>query len=77
MMMLKADALLTRLTLSFLSLPVHQRQQRHLQAAQSIIQGTAEHSGVLPSTLKPPTETQGDESSGAGTEGSRAAPHSN
>ncbi|XP_041806115.1 cilia- and flagella-associated protein 91 [Chelmon rostratus] len=56
---------------------VHQRQQRHLQAAQSIIQGTAEHSGVLPSTLKPPTETQGDESSGAGTEGSRAAPHSN
>lgn len=31
-------------------LSVHQRQRRHLQAAQSIIQGTAEHSGILPST---------------------------
>ncbi|XP_045909862.1 cilia- and flagella-associated protein 91 isoform X2 [Micropterus dolomieu] len=30
---------------------VHQRQHRHLQAARSIIQGTAEHSGILPSTL--------------------------
>ncbi|XP_044072732.1 cilia- and flagella-associated protein 91 [Siniperca chuatsi] len=29
---------------------VHQRQHRHLQAARSIIQGTAEHSGILPST---------------------------
>ncbi|XP_031725295.1 cilia- and flagella-associated protein 91 [Anarrhichthys ocellatus] len=30
---------------------VHQRQHRHLQAARSIIQGAAEHSGILPSTL--------------------------
>ncbi|KAM9347151.1 LOW QUALITY PROTEIN: cilia- and flagella-associated protein 91 [Symphorus nematophorus] len=30
---------------------VYQKQQRHLQAAQSIIQGTAEHSGILPPTL--------------------------
>ncbi|XP_049450725.1 cilia- and flagella-associated protein 91 [Epinephelus fuscoguttatus] len=30
---------------------VHQRQRRHLQAARSIIQGTAEHSGILPSNL--------------------------
>ncbi|KAE8299214.1 Cilia- and flagella-associated protein 91 [Larimichthys crocea] len=29
---------------------VHQRQHRHFQAAQSIIQGTEEHSGILPST---------------------------
>ncbi|KAM6978410.1 cilia- and flagella-associated protein 91 [Tautogolabrus adspersus] len=28
---------------------VHQRQLRHLQAARSLIQGTAEHSGFLPS----------------------------
>lgn len=31
------------------SLLVHQRQLRHLQAARSIIQNTAEHSGFLPS----------------------------
>ncbi|XP_070832333.1 cilia- and flagella-associated protein 91 [Chaetodon trifascialis] len=56
---------------------VHQRQQKHLQAAQSIIQETAEHSGILPDTLEPPTESQGDDlPSGAGTgEGSGAAPH--
>ncbi|XP_042351125.1 cilia- and flagella-associated protein 91 [Plectropomus leopardus] len=30
---------------------VHQRQHRHLQAARSIIQGTAEHSEILPSPL--------------------------
>ncbi|KAF3843154.1 hypothetical protein F7725_002003 [Dissostichus mawsoni] len=30
---------------------VHQRQHRHLQATRSIIQGTAEHSGILPITL--------------------------
>ncbi|KAG8000601.1 Cilia-and flagella-associated protein 91 [Nibea albiflora] len=29
---------------------VHQRQHRHFQAARSIIQGAAEHSGILPST---------------------------
>ncbi|XP_053185008.1 cilia- and flagella-associated protein 91 [Scomber japonicus] len=29
---------------------VHQRQHRHLQAARSIIQGTAEPAGILPST---------------------------
>lgn len=33
------------------AVPVHQRQQRHLRAARSIIHGTADHSGVLPSTL--------------------------
>ncbi|XP_029314996.1 cilia- and flagella-associated protein 91 isoform X2 [Cottoperca gobio] len=31
---------------------VHQRQHRHLQAARSVIQSTAEHSGILPSTLE-------------------------
>ncbi|XP_073329946.1 cilia- and flagella-associated protein 91 isoform X2 [Pagrus major] len=31
---------------------VHQRQHRHLQAAQSIIQGAADHSGILPSTVE-------------------------
>ncbi|KAI3356327.1 hypothetical protein L3Q82_017549, partial [Scortum barcoo] len=31
---------------------VHQRQRRHLQAARSIIHGTAEHSGILPNTLE-------------------------
>ncbi|KAK5861123.1 hypothetical protein PBY51_022542 [Eleginops maclovinus] len=30
---------------------VHQRQHRHLQATRSIIQGTVEHSGILPLTL--------------------------
>ncbi|KAI4805531.1 hypothetical protein KUCAC02_010136 [Chaenocephalus aceratus] len=30
---------------------VHQRQHRHLQATRSIIQGTAEHSGIRPITL--------------------------
>ncbi|XP_018533773.2 LOW QUALITY PROTEIN: cilia- and flagella-associated protein 91 [Lates calcarifer] len=31
---------------------VHLRQHRHLQAARSIIHGTAEHSGILPSSLE-------------------------
>ncbi|XP_040912924.1 cilia- and flagella-associated protein 91 [Toxotes jaculatrix] len=30
---------------------VHRRQQRHLQAARSIIHGTSEHSGMLPNIL--------------------------
>nr|XP_020465219.1 protein MAATS1 [Monopterus albus]XP_020465222.1 protein MAATS1 [Monopterus albus] len=30
---------------------VHQRQQRHLQAARSIVRGTSEHSGALPSSV--------------------------
>uniref|UniRef100_A0A671W4K8 Cilia- and flagella-associated protein 91 n=1 Tax=Sparus aurata TaxID=8175 RepID=A0A671W4K8_SPAAU len=31
---------------------VHQRQHRHLQAAQSIIQGAADHSGILPGAVE-------------------------
>ncbi|TDH06784.1 hypothetical protein EPR50_G00117100 [Perca flavescens] len=36
---------------------VLQRQHRHLQAARSIIHGTAEHSEILPSTLEAPQLT--------------------
>ncbi|XP_026151507.1 cilia- and flagella-associated protein 91 [Mastacembelus armatus] len=36
---------------------VHQRQQSHLKAARSIIQGTAEYSGTLPSSLQEPEIT--------------------
>ncbi|XP_068184865.1 cilia- and flagella-associated protein 91 [Antennarius striatus] len=62
---------------------VHQMQQRHLQAAQSILQGSAEHPGVSPSILgvsKSPCPADGastptlEEVKSSGTGGSRAAP---
>lgn len=45
-----------------LFLSVHRRQQRNLQAAQSIIHGTIEESGVRTSTLGASQSTSPDES---------------